>query len=112
MINRKNIAAALIAVSALFAFSSAQAEGPMNEDLSPILTSVQSALAAGQTNDKAGFAENTEAALKMAKDRNAVQTSPRLERVIGYLKSALNKSNSGDQAAANQSLTDAVDDLK
>ena len=112
MINRKNIAAALIAALALFMFSSAQAEGPMNEDLSHILKPTQSALAAGQANDVAAFGANTEEALKLAKDLNNVRTSPRLQRVISYLKMALNKSKSGDQEAANQAVSDALDDLK
>lgn len=112
MINRRTIAAALIAASSLFMVTSAHAEGPMNEDVSQILQSAQSAMAAGQANDTAAFTASAEEALKRALAQNDVRTSSRLQIVISYLRQAVRKSKGGDQDGANQALADAVEELK
>ncbi len=106
----KNILTAMLL--ALFSLGLAHAAGgPMNEDLSQILTLSQKAQAAGKDGNAEAFVQNAEAALKQAKEQVEQRSSVSLERIIPRLKTAVREGKAGNLPQGMEAVASAMTDM-
>jgi hypothetical protein len=102
-------AARVLVLSMLTSMGTAYAAGgPMNQDLTPLVTFAQKALEASKQGDAATFVKESEGALALAKEQPA---SAATQRVIGKLKTAVNLGKTGNLTDGAKALEEAMGDM-